>query len=99
EAARAVREAAAGGRIDLVISGANGSAYDAREAATLDEGLGARVPVLRLLPAIGESLSSAAQRLVAAVHVVERGTPGIARVLVPAFAQGGANVAVVLERA
>ena len=99
EAARAVREAATGRRIDLVVSGANGTAYDAREAAALDEGLGARVPLLRLVPSIGESLSSAAQRLVAAVHIVERGTPGIERVLVPAFAQGGANVAVVLERA
>lgn len=99
EAARAVREAAAGRRIDLVVCGANGSGYDAREAAALDEALGAKVPLLRLLPAIGESFSSAAQRLVAAVHVVERGSSSMNRVLVPAFAQGGANVAVVVERA
>ncbi|MCA1663447.1 MAG: hypothetical protein LC659_04115 [Myxococcales bacterium] len=98
EAARAVQQAAAGRPIDLVVCGANGSAYDARETAAIDEGLGARVPMLRLVPAIGESFSSAAQRLVAAVHVVERATPGIERVLVPTFAQGGANVAVVLER-
>jgi 3-oxoacyl-[acyl-carrier-protein] synthase II len=99
EAARAVREAAAGRSIDLVISGANGTAYDARERATIDEALGKELRTLRVVSAIGESLSSAAQRLVAAVHVVERGTPGIERVLVPAFAQGGANVAVVLEHA
>ena len=100
EAARAVREAASGRAIDLVMSGANGSAYDARELAALDEGLGAKVPTLRLVQLIGESFSSGAQRLVAAVHVVERAEPkSIARVLVPAFAQGGANVAVVLERA
>jgi 3-oxoacyl-[acyl-carrier-protein] synthase II len=99
EAARAVREAAAGRRIDLVMTGANGTAYDAREEAAIDEGLGGKAPFLRLVPAVGESFSSAAQRLVAAVHVVEREPKTIARVLVPAFAQGGANVAVVLERA
>jgi 3-oxoacyl-(acyl-carrier-protein) synthase len=99
QAARAVREAAAGRRIDLVVSGANGTGYDDREAAALDEGLGARVPALRLGPAVGESFSLPAQRLVAAVHAVEGGEKLIHRVLVPAFAQGGANVAVVVERA
>lgn len=99
EAARAVREAAAGRRIDLVMSGANGSSYDAREQAAIDEGVGARVPMLRLVPLVGESFSSAALRLVAAVHVLEREPKTIERVLVPSFAQGGANVVVVLERA
>jgi 3-oxoacyl-[acyl-carrier-protein] synthase II len=100
-AVRAVREATAlHETIDLVMSGANGSAYDARELAALDEGLGRKVPTLRLVQLVGESFSSGAQRLVAAVHVVEREQPkSIARVLVPAFAQGGANVAVVVERA
>ncbi|MGZ3439031.1 MAG: beta-ketoacyl synthase N-terminal-like domain-containing protein [Polyangia bacterium] len=97
EAARAVREAAAGRRIDAVVSGANGTAYDAREAAALHEGLGATPPATAIVPRIGESFSSAIQRLLAAVHALESG--GVERVLVPAFAQGGANVAVVLERA
>ncbi len=97
EAARAVREAAAGRGIDAVLSGANGTAYDAREAAAVREGLGAAPPATSIVAQIGESFSSAAQRLIAAVHALEAG--GAGRVLVPAFAQGGANVAVVLERA
>jgi 3-oxoacyl-[acyl-carrier-protein] synthase II len=97
EAARAVRDAAAGRAIDAVVSGANGSAFDAREAAALRAGLGATPPATTLVPRIGESFSSAMFRLLAAVHALE--SDGAARVLVPAFAQGGANVAVVLERA
>ena len=97
EAARAVRQAVAGRAVDAVVSGAHGSAYDAREAAAIAEGLdGASAPAIAIVPAIGESFSAAAQRLVAAVHALERG--GRTRVLVPAFAQGGADVAVVLER-
>lgn len=98
EAARAVREAVAGRPVDLVVGGGNGSAYDAREAAALRDGLGgATPPLLSIVPQIGESFSSPVQRLVAAVHAIDAGRA--ARVLVPAFAQGGANVAVVLERA
>ena len=37
------------------------------------------------------------QRLCAAVFLLER--RGVARVLIPSFAQGAANVAVVLDRA
>ena len=97
EAARAVREAVAGRAVDLVVSGANGSAYDAREAAAVREGLdGATPPALAIVPRTGESFSSPAQRLLAAVHALEAGRAS--RALVPAFAQGGANVAVVLER-
>lgn len=95
EAARAVRQAAAGRRIDAVVVGANGSSYDAREAAAIAEGLGATPPSIVIVPRIGESFASAAQRLVAAVGELARHQ----RVLVPSFAQGGANVAVVLERA
>ena len=97
EAARAVREAAAGRRIDAVVSGANGSAYDAHEAAALRAGLGAAPPSTSMVARIGESFSSAIQRLLAAVHLLERDR-AVERVLVPAFAQGGANIAVVLER-
>jgi 3-oxoacyl-[acyl-carrier-protein] synthase II len=96
EAARAVREAAAGRRIDAVLSGANGTAFDAQEAAALKEGLGATPPSTSIVARVGESFSSAILRLLAAVHTLETG--GVERVLVPAFAQGGANVAVVLER-
>jgi 3-oxoacyl-[acyl-carrier-protein] synthase II len=97
EAARAVREAVAGRAVDGVMSGANGSAYDVREAVVLRQSLGTTPTAIALVPRIGESFSSGAQRLVAAVHALERG--GATRLLVPAFAQGGANVAVVLERA
>jgi 3-oxoacyl-[acyl-carrier-protein] synthase II len=96
EAARAVREAVAGRAIDRVFGGANASAYDAHEAAALAEAFGGTPPPsVSIVPRIGESFSSAAQRLAAAVHAVATHE----RVLVPAFAQGGANVAVVLERA
>jgi 3-oxoacyl-[acyl-carrier-protein] synthase II len=96
EAARAVREAAAGRRIDAVLSGANGTAFDAHEAAAVHDGLGAAPPSTSLVGRVGESFSSPIFRLLAAVHTLESGTAE--RVLVPAFAQGGANVAVVLER-
>ena len=62
----------------------------------MHEGLGAAPPSTSLVARVGESFSSAIQRLLAAVHILESGT--VERVLVPAFAQGGANVAVVLER-
>ena len=98
EAARCVRDAVAGRAVDLVVSGANGSADDAREAAAVREGLGgATPPCLSIVPRVGESFSSPVVRLLAAVHMIEGGRA--ARVLVPAFAQGGANVALVLERA
>ena len=97
EAERAVEQAAGGRRVDAVLSGANGTAYDAREAAALQQGLGATPLTTAIVARIGESFSSAIQRLLAAVHLLERGDA--ARVLVPAFAQGGANVAVILERA
>jgi len=97
EAARAVRDAVAGRRIDHVVSGANGTRYDARETTVLAEALGATPPpALAPIAQLGESFSSAMQRLLAGVFLLER--RGAARVLVPSFAQGGANVAVVLER-
>jgi len=96
EAARVVRQAAGERAIDLVMSGANGSGYDAREADALRDG-GVSATTAAVVPRVGESFSSGAQRLVAALHALERGSA--TRVLVPAFAQGGANVAVVLERA
>ncbi|MDB4969609.1 MAG: 3-oxoacyl-[acyl-carrier-protein] synthase / Chain length factor [Myxococcales bacterium] len=97
EAARAVREAAGGRHIDHVVSGANGTRYDAREIAAVSDGLGATPPSVTPIAQIGESFSSGMQRLLCAVFLLER--RGAERVLVPSFAQGGANVALVLERA
>ncbi|HEX6838807.1 MAG TPA: beta-ketoacyl synthase N-terminal-like domain-containing protein [Polyangia bacterium] len=96
EAARVVRYSVGERAVDLVMSGANGSGYDAREAEAL-RAAAVAAPASAIVPRIGESFSSGAQRLLAAVHAIEAGRA--ARVLVPAFAQGGANVAVVLERA
>ena len=62
--------------IDAVLSGANGTAYDAREAAAVREGLGAAPPATSIVAQIGESFSSAAQRLIAAVHALEAGGAG-----------------------
>ncbi len=44
EAARAVRQAVAGGAVDAIVSGANGTAYDAREAAALGDALDGAAP-------------------------------------------------------
>jgi hypothetical protein len=105
-----VREAAAGRRIDWIASGNNGTTYDPHEAAALQAGLEASPPSSSILGATGESFSSAMLRVLAAIFALERQKlPGagparpasapVERVLVPTFAQGGANVAVVLERA
>jgi 3-oxoacyl-[acyl-carrier-protein] synthase II len=93
-AARAVAEAAGNRAVDLVESGKNGTRYDAREEAAVVAGLGKKPDERAIVPFVGESLSSAAQRMVAAVLRLEHGAR---RVLVPSFAQGGANVAVVFE--
>jgi 3-oxoacyl-[acyl-carrier-protein] synthase II len=97
EAARAVREAAAGRKIDGVVSGANGTSYDERESEAIRAGLGGAMPQAStaIVARVGESFSSGALRLVAAVGELERRE----RVMVPTFAQGGANVVVVMERA
>jgi 3-oxoacyl-[acyl-carrier-protein] synthase II len=123
EAARAVREAAAGRPIDWVAGGGNGSRQlDERELATLAAGLDTLPPTSSILAQTGESLSSAMLRVVAALFALERQTipatldlvdpparfaaslpaatqaATIDRVLIPTFAQGGANVALVLGR-
>ena len=80
------------------MSGANGTAYDAREPAALDEGLGAKLPMLRLCRASANRSRRARSAWSPPCTSSSASAQSIARVLVPAFAQGGANVAVVLER-
>jgi 3-oxoacyl-[acyl-carrier-protein] synthase II len=121
-AARAVKAAAAGARIDFVAGAGNGTALDERELHAVAEGLGALPPTASIVAQTGESFATASLRLLAAIFALERqtlpATVGLAaplppfrdqllaeprpavveRVLVPVFAQGGANVAVVLTR-
>ena len=121
-AARAVREAAAGRRIDWVAGGGNGTGLDERELDAVAAGLGALPPTSSILGQTGESLSSAMLRVLAVLFALERqmlpGTVGLAdppshrrdalvaapraatveHVLVPSFAQGGANLAFVFGR-
>ena len=106
QAARAVRDAAAGQRIDWVASGANGTSLDSRERDAVAAGLGALPPASSILTHTGDSFSSAMLRVLGAIFALEQQRlPGLGRaatverVLVPSFAQGGANVAVVLARA
>ena len=75
EAARACARPPPAAPSICVISGANGTAYDAREAdGARPRARRRRVPSCALVPRIGESFSSGAQRLVAAVHALERGS-------------------------
>lgn len=109
-AARAVSAAAKDGVVDAVMSGANGTAFDAREQAAIADGLGATADgrgaaTAELVPLVGESFASSMMRVLGALFALAAQTlPGapatrrIDRVLVPSFAQGGANVAVVLAR-
>jgi 3-oxoacyl-[acyl-carrier-protein] synthase II len=109
EAARAVSEAVRGRPISWVAGQGNGTALDERERATLKQALGEVPPLSSVLPVTGESMSSGMMRVLAAVFALERqqipstlaeSVPAaVERVLVPSFAQGGANAAFVLERA
>jgi 3-oxoacyl-[acyl-carrier-protein] synthase II len=120
EAARAVREAAAGRAIDFVMGGGNGTALDERELGAVEEGLGTLPPVASVLAQTGESFASSMLRVLAGIDSLQNqrlpGTVGVEqpireavvvkpraakvdRVLIPAFAQGGGNCVVVLERA
>jgi 3-oxoacyl-[acyl-carrier-protein] synthase II len=85
EAARAVREAAAGRAISWVAGGGNGSRLDEPELDAIASGLGTLPPVSSILALTGESFSSGMLRLLAGVLALERqllpGTAGLSQPL------------------